>query len=483
MNIVKISLPSYTMMMKLILLGFAAIMVVINIATLNDGHNWGGDFGQYIKHAENLINGKPYASGIIIEQAIVYPPGFPLIIAPLLEIFGLNFKILKSINIVFWLLSLFILFRLIRLELSQSTASLIIALLCASSFFFTFKQNILSDIPFLFLTMLAMWAIEKKYALWSAIILSCLILTRSAGIVLSATAVFYFLFIKRDRKIVWAAVFSIIAATAVQTWIIGGMHPAFWKTMFLDPMNHLIALARGSSTVWESMLWVLCPAQNKLTSWIFTIAGGMIIIFSPILYGLSIFFFIQQLRHKALSFIQCFCFFYLLMLFIWAGFGDSPQNFARFTLPIIGLTIMLTAKQMIRRQREAWLKILLGILIGLNVFNIAGNFNYNDDELIVHQPNRALFAWIREHLSPSEHYMIWEPRTIALMTERVGTTMAWFKFAPLANRPSVLQQWGINYVILNPLYDKDLITYFDTHPSLAHVVWKIEGHYMIYKIN
>jgi hypothetical protein len=52
------------------------LFVLVNILTLNSGHNWGGDFAQYILHAQNILGHRPYSGDIMIESPLVYPPRF-----------------------------------------------------------------------------------------------------------------------------------------------------------------------------------------------------------------------------------------------------------------------------------------------------------------------------------------------------------------------------------------------------------------------
>src|SRR5689334_3374691 len=85
---------------------FIAVTFLIQIDTLYDGHNWGGDFAHYILSAKNLLDGRPYNDHIMLNMTITYPPGFPFLLMPLIKIFGINLKILKLLNVIFWYLSI-----------------------------------------------------------------------------------------------------------------------------------------------------------------------------------------------------------------------------------------------------------------------------------------------------------------------------------------------------------------------------------------
>ena len=77
---------------RITILCVAAIIVatgVLHLATIRDGHNWGGDFSFYIHHAKNIAEGKPYAdTGFVYNphsphlSPESFPPVFPLMLAP-----------------------------------------------------------------------------------------------------------------------------------------------------------------------------------------------------------------------------------------------------------------------------------------------------------------------------------------------------------------------------------------------------------------
>ena len=61
------------------------LYVVINLITIKDEKKGDDYFAQYILHAQNIIQGKSYASNIILDPWVVVPPGFPLLLSLLLK--------------------------------------------------------------------------------------------------------------------------------------------------------------------------------------------------------------------------------------------------------------------------------------------------------------------------------------------------------------------------------------------------------------
>ena len=110
----------------------AAILCVVGIgifylATIRDGHDWGDDFSMYIRHAQNIARGEPYAqTGYIynpLNPAVgprVYPPGFPLLLAPAVAAFGLELRPMKIVVVAFFIASLLVILASFRSVLPPS---------------------------------------------------------------------------------------------------------------------------------------------------------------------------------------------------------------------------------------------------------------------------------------------------------------------------------------------------------------------------
>ena len=140
------------------LAGVLACVGFFHVATIREGHTWGDDFSAYIHHAKNLVEGRPYAQiGYIPNPANLiaprsYPPVFPCLLAPVYAWFGLNLTAMKIELILCFLLSLLMIFFVLRELTDPSSAVAVTALVGFNPYFWEFKDEILSDIPFLFLT-------------------------------------------------------------------------------------------------------------------------------------------------------------------------------------------------------------------------------------------------------------------------------------------------------------------------------------------
>ena len=72
------------------------LSVPLFFLNIHNVHSWGDDFAQYIKEAQNLAHGRPfYESGYIYNKynpeyaPAQYPPGYPLLLWPVVKIWGI----------------------------------------------------------------------------------------------------------------------------------------------------------------------------------------------------------------------------------------------------------------------------------------------------------------------------------------------------------------------------------------------------------
>ncbi len=190
-------------------IGFAVLMAAVLLALRRPGQEWGGDFALYISHARNLVEGQPYANtGYIVdpyyrsESPATYPPLFPLVLAPLVAQYGLNYEILKIPGILFFAATIPLCFGLASRRLPVYHALLATALWGAWPFILSFKDSVLPDLLFLLLWMLTIWVMERAYenpqtsatarrALLTGLLMFAAYATRSAGIVAPAALIAY----------------------------------------------------------------------------------------------------------------------------------------------------------------------------------------------------------------------------------------------------------------------------------------------------
>lgn len=157
-----------------IFLFYSSILVIIlGLFCIDFGHNWSDDFALYISQTQAILEGNTKAlfnaNYFAMEHSYahvgpyLYPSGFPILLLPIYAIFGLNFWALKIYCLLFFVASIPLIYRIFQQTNCSDKQALSIALLVAFNYhFIRFSDHILSDLPFLFFSLLSYYQIQKQ---------------------------------------------------------------------------------------------------------------------------------------------------------------------------------------------------------------------------------------------------------------------------------------------------------------------------------
>lgn len=215
------------------LLGAVAVFYA---ATVRSGHLWADDYAMYVHHAQNIVEGRPYAeTGYIYNPRVpayspgMYPPVFPLLLAPSYKFFGLNLLPMKLEQVTFFLLAMAAAYGLWWRDLGSRYALALIAILGCSPIFWLAKDSVLSDLPFLLFFYLAALIVQrargngKFWPVWAIVLgltLYAAMGTRAAGIALIPGLVLY--------VALWQRKLTRFTGIAVTVWIALTLLQRYW---------------------------------------------------------------------------------------------------------------------------------------------------------------------------------------------------------------------------------------------------------------
>lgn len=157
---------------------FLVVSSVLTIATvlvgglMSTGHNWGGDFAQYIAQADSIVAGEASqqieSSRQIIEKSsyemgpYAYPWGLPLMLSPVVAwTAGVNLVALKVVGGVSFLGFLCSMAWLFRRRHSLPWLSVLLALFAVNWVVLEQTNHIGSDLPFLWFSTMALVLIQR----------------------------------------------------------------------------------------------------------------------------------------------------------------------------------------------------------------------------------------------------------------------------------------------------------------------------------
>jgi len=182
---------------------FAAFLSIISI---HKGHNWGGDFSLYISQAISLNSGEMISlynenkatmdTSEVVLGPYLYPYGFPILLSFIYSIFGLNFVVFKLFCTSFFIASLFFITKIFKATKASFVYLFILITISFNYKYLTFSDNVLSDFPFMFFSLLSIYLIDqKKTSIRYQLIMGSTILfaymIRDIGIILLFTLFFY----------------------------------------------------------------------------------------------------------------------------------------------------------------------------------------------------------------------------------------------------------------------------------------------------
>jgi hypothetical protein len=177
---------------------YIALFIPLFLLNIKDSHDWGDDFAQYIHQASNISKGQSqFATGYIFnpDHAFIGPPvysvGFPLLLSPVVTLFGNNILAFNYFNTALLLIIGVLMILFLKSSLGELIAILLSLIIIYNPWTINFKCEILSDIPFtlfLLLGVLLYSRIKEKengylLSILVGIIISLLILIKSIGLV------------------------------------------------------------------------------------------------------------------------------------------------------------------------------------------------------------------------------------------------------------------------------------------------------------
>ena len=245
----------------IILLGFMYLLALNPLLGIN------GDNAKYIILAKSIVSG----NGFRIISSPDKPPettygfGYPLLIAPAVYFFPDSVIALKLISVFFAVAVLIAIFQLFKRCADLPAAVAIVALSGICHYTMFYVHQVMTELPYLFFSLLTMYLIEKysdadtyknKYLLLGSVGLAMAYFIRTVGIFLFVAAVSYLLI---RKKIVKAVLIFLCFLVVTGPWFIRNLtiseSPSYLAEFMqknpYDPEQGMITL----SCIRERVVW------------------------------------------------------------------------------------------------------------------------------------------------------------------------------------------------------------------------------------
>lgn len=213
----RVSQRNYKTILKYLPFVLIGTTIIFSILSFNPVLETGGDNASYILLAKALITGKGYTR--IFEPGnppeTMYPMGYPLLLAPLVGLFGYNFIIFKTYSLLFFLGSIWMIYLIFLRKYKLSFILIFVPLLLVCNpLILEMSSEILSEMPFLFFSLLSIYLLinykTKINLLLLPLVLAFTFYIRAVGVALLISSLVYLLFKKDYRALAYVLIISVL---------------------------------------------------------------------------------------------------------------------------------------------------------------------------------------------------------------------------------------------------------------------------------
>jgi hypothetical protein len=389
------------------------------------------DFAAYVMHAANLVEGRVYTAiqyvpnsqAPWVSPANGYPPIYPLLLAPVYWQRGLDLHALKVVTVFMFVIFVAAFAKWTKPLLPPKLRPFALILVGLSPAFWSYRDLIASEFPYLMFSFLALLVIRRAYADlephswrpgWAMLVATLLYATygtRTIGIALPAAMALADLarFKRPSRFLIlvlcWLAVF-----VGIQTaWISSPKgYLSVAHVSFSSTVGNAWFYAKSLSYSWENGFNK--PAQAVL-AFVLTVPAAAA-------------FVRRFFRERSTD--QWYLLAYLAILIAWGA-----QIGIRGLMPILPLYLTYTILgiadlwgQMQQRSVRLALAGSIALSIGITYVAALRQPPWQASLANVLDPSaQQMFAFLRERTTPADLLVFSKPRSIALFTDRRAASL------------------------------------------------------------
>lgn len=471
-----------------------------------DVHTWGDDFAQYIREAINIANGEPYYKAEYIFNPLnpdygppQYPPGFPILLAPVVKVWGISFKPMLYLIAGCLAALLFVLYHFFKQHTKHDITAICLALICVySGGVLELKSQILSDIPCWLFTAIYITIRQRKeikpiHTTLAVLAGTMAILIRSQALVLLLAEAFLLLttimssvFKEKRlsiRPILTSLSFKLIVSTSLLFIICNYLLFPTPKSG-LAYYNNLLQYHQGS--------WFLAIQENAYYLYQLLIRNFQYfpwnvhfpLIFSQTIpYGifvLAILGYFTSLRNKA-GYLTIY--FTLIIVLLVVLSQRQGVRFILYILPIYLLYAYFILKQIVSKNLRIN-GVILAVLFTIVYFNLA------EDELRVAQGpppdnyipgdnEQQVFQYLKENVKADEVIVFNKPRLLSLLTKKKSIVHA--SHLTYVENQQMFNKVGVTHILIADELNDGYMQYYMSELNIATDTLQLAEGYTLYK--
>ena len=409
-----------------------AAIGVAYVSSLSPGHVLANDdFAAYVMHASNLVEGRPYAAihhvanpqVMWVAPANGYPPVFPIMLAPVYKLTGLNFRAFKVLTTLCFVVFSVVLAAYLRQELSPAVIGCVLLLIACNPLFWEYRQYVLTEFPYLMCSFAALLVMQRTYGdlrqsdlkFRSAALLAVLLYSaygvRTVGLALLAALVLADIAkFRRPSRFLAVTLALTLALIVAQSLVIASPSGYFSAFHFSPRMLLMNTLYYGKTL---SYVW-----QNGFSK-------TLQIVFALLFTALAAIRFVAKFRTEK-SAREFYLLAYVAVLIAW-----SAEIGLRGLLPILPLYFVYGMQQLEHLCASAGHSVRPAILCSAMIFaaiTYSGEFKKEakrpPEPDVLDPEAQEMFSFVRGGTAKSEVAIFVKPRTLALFTGRDTSSLA-----------------------------------------------------------
>ncbi len=399
-----------------------------------------GDNAQFINLGRSLAEGHGLSETIEGEPIphTKYPFGFPLLLAITHILFPDNLIALKSLVVLLYAISIPLTYLLIR-QFAAPPLSLGVSALClASPLLLDFSHQVMSEIPFLLCSLIALLLLYRaqKSSTLSSLALAIIAIIaayyiRSAGLILIGTGIIFFALHKKWKEAGLIAAGSLLLALPwqIRNASLGGT-PYIKQLLSINPYRPEEGMLTFTALI-ERILanlelyglkiipYILLPSSIDTHYFVGAVFSALI------LYGL-----IAGLlkRHLLIVYLTCYLILYILWPYVW-----SDTRFLVPAIPIFFYAILtsmdellhLLARALKKTASRAGIVLFFLFLLGSNIYETNNLAEYTGQLSSEWANYFAAAEWIKDNTEPDVKIACRKPYLMNAIANRKATGYAW----------------------------------------------------------
>lgn len=399
-----------------------------------------GDNAQFINLGRSLAEG--YGLSETIEGEPVphtkYPFGFPLLLAIVHILFPSNLIALKSLIVLLYAISIPLTYLLIRHFASPPMALGVSVLCLASPLLLDFSHQIMSEIPFLLCSLIALLLLHRaqKSSTLSTLALAIIAIIaayhiRSAGLILIGTGILYFALHKKWKEAGLIAAGNLLLALPwqIRNASLGGT-PYIKQLLSINPYRPeegMLTFTTLTERILENLElyglkiipYILLPSSID-THYFVGLFLSCLILYALITGLIK--------RHLLIVYLTCYLVLYILWPDMW-----SDTRFLVPAIPIFFYAILTSMDELLRLLARALKKtasragivLFFLFLLGSNIYE-TNNLAEFTGQLSPEWSNYFIAAeWIKDNTEPDAKIACRKPYLLNAIASRKATGYAW----------------------------------------------------------